>query len=165
MGRTIEAETIHPFGVPRSTPWFQQCLHCSIISLLCVVSWTLLCVCVHFRLDIELSFIRSEYFYYLVVSVFLIVMYDCGMQVERDADLIHPKGILKQSKCQFAMLSWERLTLLFNTPHIILLYYLEQVHCTSVSSFTTSQITMVGPILSPKNEMSQTGIDLGPLVL
>jgi len=22
MGRTIEAETIHPFGVPMSTPWF-----------------------------------------------------------------------------------------------------------------------------------------------
>lgn len=165
MGRTIEAETIHPFGVPMSTPWFQQCLYCSIISLLCVVSWTLLCVFVHFRLDIVLSVIRRKSFYYLVVSVFLIVMYDCGMHVERDADLIHPKGFLKRSKCQFAMLSWERLTLLFNTPDIILLYYLEQVHCASVSSFTTSQIAIVGPILSPKNEMSQIGIDLGPLVL
>ena len=63
------------------------------------MSWTLLCVFVHFRLDIELSFMRSEYVYYLVVSVFLIVMYDFGMYVERDADLIHPKGFLKRSKC------------------------------------------------------------------
>jgi hypothetical protein len=49
--------------------------------LLCVVLWTLMCIFIHFRLDIELYVIRSEYLYYIVVSVFLIVVYDCGMYV------------------------------------------------------------------------------------
>ena len=121
MGRTIEVEIIHPFGVPRSTPQFQQCLYYSIISLLCVVLWTLLCILVHFCLDIELSVIRSESFYNLVVSVFRIVLYDCEIQVQRDADLIYPKDNLKRSKCQFVILTFQRLTkptskLLFNKP-------------------------------------------------
>ena len=123
MGRTIEVETIHPCGLPRSTPWFQQCLYYSIISLLCVVLWTLLCIFVHFRLDIELSVIRSESFYYLVLSVFLIVVYDCGIYVQRDAYLIYTKDNLKRSKCQFVILTFQRLTiptskLLYNKPHI-----------------------------------------------
>jgi hypothetical protein len=75
--------------------------HC----LLCVVLWTLMCVFVHFRLEIELS-VRSES---EIASVFLMVMYDCGMYVERDADLIYPKGILKQSKCWFVILAFQRL--------------------------------------------------------
>lgn len=146
MGRTIEVEIIHRFGVPRSTPQFQQCLYYSIISLLCVVLWTLLCILVHFCLDIELSVIRSESFYYLVVSVFRIVLYDCEIQVQRDADLIYPKDNLKRSKCQFVILTFQRLTiptskLLFNRPDINqsihVLHYIVQIHCTSEPLFTT----------------------------
>ena len=62
-----------------------------VCCLLCVVLWTPLCVCVRFHLDIELSVIRSEYFYYLVVFVFLIVMYECGMYVKMDEHLIYQK--------------------------------------------------------------------------
>ena len=61
------------------------------ISLLCVALWNPLCVCVRFHLDIELSVIRSEYFYYLVASVFRTVLYDCGIYVKMDEDLIDPK--------------------------------------------------------------------------
>ena len=144
MGRTIKVEIIHPFGVPRSTPQFQQCLYYSIISLLCVVLWTLLCILVHFCLDIELSVIRGESFYYLVVYVFRIVMYDCEIQVQRDADLIYPKGNLKRPSCQFVILTFQQLTiptskLIFNRPDInqsiSVLYYILQSHCTTVSHY------------------------------